>query len=203
MKTKTISALVAIMGMTLLAVNAFAWRPSRYHAADSYGYDYYQKYYYPTHPNYSSPSYSSPNYSTPSYSTPNYLQPSVVMPQSGVAAPPVPDPMAPVGDPSGHITLWNAADSGGDIEFTLRGETDSLHPGETRTMKNTHRWIIGFSTGGSGAHLRYTLSPGVYKFKSTEQAWNLFKTSDQPPTPLASDAGNPTASQPQLESRLP
>ena len=138
----------------------------------------------------------SPNYPNhQNYAAQNYVRPQNLMPvptptvaRVVPVAPAVPVPTLsppPVGDPRGQITVWNPTDSGGAVSFAFDDDVTSLNAGQTRTLTNAKRRVIAFGSGGSLGELRYTLSPGTYKFKATEAGWKLYKTEDAPPAPTA------------------
>ena len=81
---------------------------------------------------------------------------------------------------NGVVTLFNPADSGGEVRYSLNGNVYSIKPGSVQTLQNDRLWVVEFGSGGPVGNVRYSLEPGIYKFKVTEAGWNLFRTQDQP-----------------------
>ena len=138
---------------------------------------------------YNNPAYNNqPRAIQPLSATSNYVRPQAVTPIPAVVtqvAPPPPKPLAqiaaPKGDPNGQITLRNPEDSGGTVSFAFDEDVITLHPGQARSVLNLKLRVVAFGSGGSLGEVKYTLSPGIYKFKVTDQGWNLYKSTDQPP----------------------
>ncbi len=87
---------------------------------------------------------------------------------------------------SDKIKIVNPADSGGEIRYSLNGLEYSIQQGYSQTLDNDRTWVITFGSGGSKGDVRYTLSPGNFKFKATESGWELLRTAE--PTAMAGDS---------------
>lgn len=131
----------------------------------------------------------------PAVATPNLL----AMPANNI--PPNVVPGATVGA-SGKVLITNPADSGGDVNYVLNGNNFSIQPGQTQLLDNDRVWTIDFASGGQRGGVRYTLSPGLFKFVVKESGWELVRVANQsmssgqaaqtqiPPAPLPTlDAG--------------
>lgn len=130
-------------------------------------YGYYPSYYYPT--------YGSGYVS----SGVNYYTPPTVI-QNVVPSNTVPYAM-PIGVTStgGTIRIVNPSDSGGEVNYTLNGTPYSIKPGHAQTIQNDRLWTVAFGSGGAAGNVRYSLQPATYKFKVTDDGWNLFKAQEQ------------------------
>lgn len=90
---------------------------------------------------------------------------------------------------NGTITIFNPADSGGEVAYSLNDATYSIKPGYSQTVDVDRTWVISFGSGGQRGDVRYTLSAGTFKFKPTPAGWELVRTVAQsatvenPPTP--------------------
>lgn len=109
----------------------------------------------------------------------NYYTPPVVI-QNVVPSNAVPYAM-PVGVASytGTVKIVNPSDSGGEVSYTLNGTPYSIQPGYSQTIQNDRLWTVAFGSGGAAGNVRYSLQPGLYKFKVTDAGWNLFKSQEQ------------------------
>ncbi len=126
--------------------------------------------------------YSQPYYSQQYYSQPVYAQP--VYTQPVYAA-----PAAPVFD-GGEIVLFSAADTPGDVQYTLNGVQYQLRPGSVQRFRNDRAWTIEVASGVGQAPQQFTLVTGRYKFKPSANGIALVTTQDlpgssQPATTLA------------------
>ncbi|MBS0206659.1 MAG: hypothetical protein JSS49_27600 [Planctomycetes bacterium] len=86
-----------------------------------------------------------------------------------------------VGTPNsngGAIKIFNPADSGGEVKYTLNGTAYSIQPGYSQVIQFDRVWTVEFGSGGSAGNIRYSLQPGLYKFKVTDTGWNLFQSQD-------------------------
>lgn len=136
--------------------------------------------------------YRQPYYPQPVIYEQPYVYPQQIQPpmnQQPVVQPAIPSNTVPysiqttaVGAvPSGNIIkLVNPAESGGDVRYALNGTVYSIKPGNAQTLQNDRAWLVEFNTGGPAGNARYTLQPGTYKFKVTNDGWNLFKSQDRP-----------------------
>lgn len=146
-------------------------------------------------PSYGGPAYGNTGGWNAGVATPNLL----AMPANNV--PPNVVPGAAVGA-SGKVLITNPADSGGDVNYVLNGNNFSIQPGQTQSLDNDRVWTIDFASGGQRGGVRYTLSPGQFKFVVKESGWELVRVANQsmnsgqaaqtqiPPAPLPTlDAG--------------
>ena len=85
---------------------------------------------------------------------------------------------------NGVITIFNPADSGGEVAYSLNDVTYSIKPGYSQTIAMDRIWVISFGSGGQRGDVRYTLAAGNFKFKPTPAGWELVRTLDQPTTIL-------------------
>lgn len=92
----------------------------------------------------------------------------------------VPGMMVPQANVStGKITILNPPDSGGEVRYTLNSNEFNIRPGYSQIVENDRTWLIQFGSGGNRGDVRYTLSPGTFKFKVTEGGWELVRAADQ------------------------
>lgn len=163
---------------------------------------------------YGNGAYASPLYGTPQIYSGQAVYPNSSVWNSGVAnpnlvavptnsLPPNVVPGVPTGV-MGKISITNPADSGGAVNYVLNGNSYSIQPGQTQTLDNDRVWTIEFASGGARGSVRYTLSPGQFKFVVKEWGWELVRSANPnsssfsapqsqiPPAPLpALDAGQP------------
>ncbi len=161
---------------------------------------------------YTPPVYSSPQiYSAPSgyganvYGNTGAWNPGVASPNMmQMPANNIPPNVIPgaLGGGFGKVLITNPADSGGDVNYVLNGNNYSIQPGQTQSLDNDRVWTIEFASGGPRGGVRYSLSPGQFKFVVKESGWELVRAANQsvnsgqaaqtqiPPAPLPSlDAG--------------
>lgn len=161
--------------------------------------------------------YANGGYASPVYGTPQLYPGQAVYPNTstwnpGVASsnvmaipsnsiPPNVVPGSPMGV-IGKISISNPTDSGGSVNYVLNGSSYSIQPGQTQSLDNDRVWTIDFASGGPRGNVRYTLSPGQFKFVVKESGWELVRAANLsantgaipqgqiPPAPLpALDAG--------------
>ena len=92
----------------------------------------------------------------------------------------VPGFAAPAMGPAGKITILNPSGSGGDVRYSLNGTDYTIREGSAQTFDNDRTWVVSFGSGGSKGDIRYTLSPGLFKFKVTGTGWDLVRAAEQP-----------------------
>ncbi|MDB5347574.1 MAG: hypothetical protein JWP89_5951 [Schlesneria sp.] len=161
---------------------------------------------------YAPPAYGSPQiYSPPSgyggnvYGNTGTWNPGVASPNMVAVPtnniPPNVIPGSPIGR-FGKVLITNPRDSGGDVNYVLNGNNYSIQPGQTQSLDNDRVWTIDFASSGPRGGVRYTLSPGQFKFVVKESGWELVRAANQsvnseqaaqsqiPPAPLPTlDAG--------------
>ena len=140
----------------------------------NYGYGngyYYPQQYYPQQV------YS--NYYWQGVTNPACIQNNCPMSAYTSGSPVVQASMAQMVHDGRDIVLFNPADTGKDIQYSLNGSPYLIKPGGVQTIPNDRTWIIEMDSG-TGQHLRYTLETRRYKFKSTQQGMGIFSTLDQP-----------------------
>ena len=150
------------------------------------GYGGYGGYGYGGYPGYGYGSgyYSTPRYyySTPNYTTPNYSYPSTVIINS---APSVP---APTFD-NGPIVITAPAANDKPIEYMLNGQTFTIKPGQSQKFNHDRDWIVNFDRGNGKGIGKYSLKATTYKFKMTDNGWELFEAArPEPPADSATAA---------------
>ncbi len=130
---------------------------------------------------YSTPRYySTPNYVYPSYAAPVYSAPSTVIMNSPPSIP------APTFD-NGPITIVAPASNSKPVEYTLNGQSFTMKPGQSQRFQHDRDWIVTFDRGPGKGTGKYSLKPSVYKFKPTDNGWELFEAAHpEPPTDAAS-----------------
>jgi len=117
--------------------------------------------------------------------------------QVGVNRPPQNVLPAAVGpQSSGTIRIFNPADSGGEVAYSLNDVTYSIKPGYSQVIEADRTWVISFGSGGQRGDVRYTLSSGNFKFKATSVGWELLRTADQPASAVVEVPPAPSPDQP-------
>ena len=131
---------------------------------------------------YGSGLYSTPRYyySTPTYTTPTYSYPSTVIINSTPSVP------APSFD-NGPIVITSPAANDKPIEYTLNGQSFTMKPGQSQKFNHDRDWIVGFDRGDGKGATQYSLKASAYKFKKTDNGWELFEAA-KPEPPTASSA---------------
>lgn len=90
---------------------------------------------------------------------------------------PVPDnpppPPAPLG---GVIMIFNPAENGVTLNYTLDGAAQTIPPGYSQQLPADRPWVIEFSRGGGLGLARYGLEPGTYTFTPTPAGWELYRS---------------------------
>lgn len=125
---------------------------------------------------YSTPSYyySTPSYLYPSYSTPTYSYPSTVIINSTPSAP------APAFD-NGPIVITSPAANDQPIDYQLNGQPYTIKPGQSQKFNHDRDWIVDFNRGDGKGAAKYSLKATVYKFKMTDNGWELFEAAKPEP----------------------
>lgn len=126
------------------------------------------------HGYYGRPSYFVP--STSSYYGPStYVQPQTVY-RSVITVPSNTIPGKPALITSGEdITLSSPASAQGEVRYLLGSTEYSMKPGYRQKFANDREWVIAFGSGGSRGEVRYTLGPGAFEFRLTDDGWDLVK----------------------------
>lgn len=148
------------------------------------GYGGYGGYGYGGYPGYG---YGSGYYSTPRYyySTPTYSYPSTVIINSTPSVP------APTFD-NGPIVILSPAANDKPIEYMLNGQTFTIKPGQSQKFNHDRDWIVDFDRGNGKGTGKYSLKATTYKFKMTDNGWELFEAAKpEPPTPAANQGEEP------------
>jgi len=139
--------------------------------------------------------YYAPSYSqgTVIYSTPTYSSPVVT---STVT------PNAPIlrSGSGGDIVIENLNENGTAINYSLNGNNYTIQPGQTQRITNDRQWVVEFDRGTGQGTGRYTLSEGRFKFKSTDQGWELVRAVDQSAT--TQSTAKPPLPDPNLQPEL-
>jgi hypothetical protein len=98
---------------------------------------------------------------------------------------------APQNFDGGEVVLFSAANTPGDVQYTLNGVSYVMKPDQVQRFTNDRRWIIEIPSSAGQAQQRFTLVTGRYKFKPAANGVELVQTADQP----GSD-GRPNGSSP-------
>lgn len=126
-------------------------------------------------------------YSTPRYyySTPTYSYPSTVIINSTPSVP------APVFD-NGPIVILSPAANDKPIEYLLNGQSFTIKPGQSQKFNHDRDWIVDFDRGNGKGTGKYSLKASTYKFKMTDNGWELFEAaSPEPPASAANQGEEP------------
>ncbi len=145
---------------------------------------------------YSTPTYyySTPAYTYPSYATPAYPTPSTVIVNS---APSIP---APTFD-NGPIVISAPATNDKPIDYLLNGQPFSIKPGQSQKFKHDRDWIVDFDRGNGKGTGKYSLKATSYKFKMTDNGWELFEAAK--PEPPMDDVAPPAPPAPAIDPPKP
>lgn len=79
----------------------------------------------------------------------------------------------------GDVIIENSTDNAAALNYSLNGNNYTIQPGQTQRIANDRQWIVEFDRGSNQGSARYSLSEGKFKFKSTEQGWELVRTATQ------------------------
>lgn len=79
----------------------------------------------------------------------------------------------------GKIRIFNPVGTGGDVRYSLNDTEYLVKEGYTQAVDNDRVWTIHFGSGGPRGDIRYTLSPGTYKFQVDQSGWELVRAADQ------------------------
>lgn len=126
-------------------------------------------------PRYGYGGYYNSNYGSPYYTIPVYVQPTLQGTLTEPAA-----PAAPATFDGGEIILFSAADTPGEVQYTLNGAPFQLKPGQVQRFTNDRAWTIEVAPSNGQPPQRFTLSSGRYKFKPTVNGISLVSTQDMP-----------------------
>ena len=80
---------------------------------------------------------------------------------------------------SPRAKIINPADSGGNVHYTVNGQSFTIRPGEAQDLARAQSWLVQFDRGTGSGDVRYRLTDGVYRFKPTDSGWELYHT-DEP-----------------------
>ncbi len=95
------------------------------------------------------------------------------------------------------IKIICPAGIGGTVNYALNTYQFKMSAGQTHTIGADRAWTISFGRGGNFGTAKYSLTPGTYAFKVTDQGWELQKQTAMaapqleapaPPAPTASVA---------------
>lgn len=73
------------------------------------------------------------------------------------------------------ITISSPASAQGEVRYLLGSTEYSMKPGYRQKFANDREWVIAFGSGGSRGEVRYTLGPGAFEFRLTDDGWGLVK----------------------------
>ena len=74
----------------------------------------------------------------------------------------------------------NPAETRTTLGFAVNGQAYSLEAGKTQDVELADSAVIEFDRGSGNDTGRYSLSEGVYRFASTPQGWELYRSNDAP-----------------------
>ena len=74
--------------------------------------------------------------------------------------------------PEVEITIVNPPQNGVALNFTIDGQPFSLEPGYQQQL--SQECVVEFDRGGRAGQARYRITDGVYTFKPSGGAWDLF-----------------------------
>ncbi len=86
----------------------------------------------------------------------------------------------PMAAPKIPITIVNAESAGVSVGFAIDGVTYQAAAGSRQDLAVAPDAHITYDAGGSLGERRYSLSQGVYEFRSTGEGWALYKLSGKP-----------------------
>ena len=95
---------------------------------------------------------------------------------------PTPGPMAAA--PKIPITIVNAESTGAGVAFAIDGVARQAAAGSRQELAVSPDSNITYDGGGSLGRRRYSVSPGVYEFRSTAEGWALYKLASPPETEM-------------------
>jgi hypothetical protein len=85
------------------------------------------------------------------------------------------DPSAGAAPDQVAVVIVNAGEPGPAIEYVVDGRTYKIESGQHQRLVVKPRSTILYDRGGELGGQRYTLSAGVYEFRSGTHGWALFK----------------------------
>jgi hypothetical protein len=90
------------------------------------------------------------------------------------------------------VSITYPGKTGPALQYLLNGTEHTIRPGGAATFVNDRRWIIQFDRGADNGTARYTLSDGIFKFKSTDHGWELVRAAnDAQPDEEVAQPANP------------
>ena len=78
------------------------------------------------------------------------------------------------------VHVINPAETQTALSFAVNGQTYSLDAGKTQDLELNDNTVIEFDRGSGNDLGRYTLSAGAYRFGSTPQGWELYRSNNAP-----------------------
>ena len=92
----------------------------------------------------------------------------------------VPD-LGPIPTPAAKIVrIVNPPETQTTLAFAVNGQAYSLEAGKAQDLELADSAVIEFDRGSGNDTSRYSLSEGVYRFASTPQGWELYRSNDAP-----------------------
>ncbi|REK18413.1 MAG: hypothetical protein DWQ37_04055 [Planctomycetota bacterium] len=73
--------------------------------------------------------------------------------------------------------IMNPKDSPAEVSYVVSNHNYTIKPGYTQLLDSGETWVIRFDKGEGQGEAKYTLSDGTYVFGTSDDTWNLFKTS--------------------------
>jgi hypothetical protein len=72
------------------------------------------------------------------------------------------------------ILLVNPRVSRGTVNYVLNGNRYTMEPGFAQRLPEGANWTIEYDRGGGHGMASYTVTPGTYFFKQTDDGWQLY-----------------------------
>ena len=126
------------------------------------------------------PNYGYSNgYSYPGYNSGTVIDSSPVYNSAPVISSTVVPNNPPMRTGGGDVIIENSAENASTVNYSLNGNNYTIQPGQTQRIANDRQWVVEFDRGEGQGTARYTLSEGRFRFKPTEQGWELMRAQNQ------------------------
>ena len=86
-----------------------------------------------------------------------------------------------------NVRIANTAKDGRTIHYTVADTPYSVPPGYTQVLATPEGSVIAYDRGGDAGLERFTLADGDYEFRTADQGWRFYNTSQ----PKAAETGKP------------
>jgi hypothetical protein len=74
-----------------------------------------------------------------------------------------------------RLLVMNPASNDGDVMFVVRGHEYRLAAGTQQELKVRRKDLIRFDRGNGSGIARYSIQPGTYIFRVTEDGWDVYR----------------------------